>query len=510
MKRTVVLLVLDGWGIGREDESNPIFTAKPENFAWLAANYPLTSLQASGISVGLPWGETGNSEVGHLTMGAGKVLYEHFPRIELSIHDGSFFENAVLKNAFAHARNNNSSINFVGLLSKANTHASLTHLQALIKMAEKEGVDRVNLQLFTDGKDSPPRSAEDFLKTLPQEKLGVLMGRHYALDREEHWRLTEAAHNVLIGKSGQVVTNYGDALQAAYAKDGTEEYLPPIQVNPERVIKENDAVVFFNFREDGIKQLAESFLKKDFKAFATTPFQNIYFATMTKYEDSFTTPVVFPPEVVAEPLGKVLGDKGKTQLRLAETYKYAHITYFFNGYREGPFKNEYRVLVPSITTFHPEEQPKLMASAITDRLIPAIENQSFDFILVNYANADVIGHTGNMDAALETVKVLDTELGRILKVAINPQTVLMITGDHGNIENILDLMTGRPERQHDPSPVPFYLVGQEFKNRKFINWQNLTNDTLGVLSDIAPTILELLELPKPPEMTGHSLLKQLI
>lgn len=510
MKRTIVLIVLDGWGIGRNDESNPIFTAKPENFSWLVQNYPITSLQASGISVGLPWGEIGNSEVGHLTMGAGKVLYQHYPRIMLSIRDGSFYENAALKNAFAHAKEHNSSVNIVGLLSKANVHASLDHLEALLKMAEKENFDRVNLHLFPDGKDSPAKSASEFIKHVPWDKIGSLTGRYYALDREERWQLTQVTYEAMVGRSGQVAPDPETALQAVYAQNQSEEYLPPLRLNPERAIKDGDAIIFMNYREDSAKQLASPFIQKNFSKFQTIPMPNLYLTTMTQYSKDFAVPVVFPPENISNPLGKILADNEKTQLRLGETYKYSHITYFFNGYREEPFKNEYRVLVPSQTSLHPDKDPKLMAPAITDRLLPAIENQSFDFILVNYANADVLAHTGNMEAAIEGVKTLDTELGRILKVALNPQTVLMITGDHGNVEMMLDLMTGRPERQHDPNPVPFYLVGQEFKNRKFINWQNLANDTLGVLSDITPTILELMQIQKPNDMTGHSLLKQLL
>jgi 2,3-bisphosphoglycerate-independent phosphoglycerate mutase len=458
----------------------------------------------------LPWGETGNSEVGHLAMGAGKVLYQHYPRIMLSIRDGSFYDNPALKGAFDHARKNGSSVNLVGLLSKANVHGSLDHLEALLKMAEKENFSKVNLHLFMDGKDSPARSASNFMKQLPQDKIATLTGRYYALDREERWQLIQVTYGAMVGQSGQIAPNPETALNAIYAQDQTEEYLPPIRINPDLSVKDGDAMIFFNYREDGAKQMATPFIMKGFSKFQTVPMPNLYVATMTQYEKDFNVPVAFIPEFIENPLGKILADNGKNQLRLGETYKYSHITYFFNAYREEPFKNEYRVLIPSAASLHPDQNPKLMASAITDRLLPAIENQSFDFILVNYANPDVLAHTGNIEAAIQGVKTIDEELGKILKVAINPQTILMITGDHGNVEMMLDLMTGRPERQHDPNPVPFYLIGQEFKNRKFINWQNIEEDTLGVLSDIAPTILELLQIPTPPDMTGHSLLKQLM
>jgi 2,3-bisphosphoglycerate-independent phosphoglycerate mutase len=508
-KKRAVLIILDGWGIGSNTESNPIYVVKPPTFKWLEENYPMTSLQASGISVGLPWGEVGNSEVGHLTIGAGKVLYQYYPKITMAIEDGSFFENKALKDAFAHARANNGAVNLVGLLTKANVHASLDHLKALIKMAQEENAGTINLHLFADGKDSPPHTFESFLKEIPHEYLASVIGRYYGMDRDGNWRLTQTAYQIMTGQLGRIVDDPAAIVQATYEGGNTEEYLPGMRFSDSKKIADGDAVIFFNYREDSIRQIASSFILKDFKEFPVMDFQNLYVATMTHYDDRFSVPVVCAADVVTEPLGKVVSDRGLAQLRIAETYKYAHVTYFFNGLHEPPYKGEYRTLVPSLPSLHHEDHPEMMATAITDRLIEAMQSRSFDFILVNYANPDTIAHTANYNAAIEAVKVIDREIGRVLKVAENPETLLVITSDHGNIEEMISQMTGLPESQHDASPVPFHLVCAEYKGRKFSNQKNLVLETAGALSDVAPTILEIMDIPKPEEMTGRSLLEEL-
>src|SRR3989344_1724550 len=510
MKKTLILVVLDGWGIGRNDETNPVYITNPKNFAWLNENFPVTSLQASGIAVGLPWGEVGNSEVGHLTLGAGKILYQYYPKITMMIQDKTFFSNPTLKDAFAHARKNNSAINFVGLLSKGNVHASVEHVQALLKMAELEKIGNAQLHLFADGKDTPPHTLETFLRDIPKEKIATLAGRYYGMDRNRNWALTQIAYENLTGQSGMIVTDAHPTIEETYKRGLTEEYLPPRRIGKDKIIRENDAIVFFNFREDSIRQLAESFIMPGFEEFPTKDFKNVYIATMTQYEERFAVPVICRMENVLSPLGKVLSDAGKNQLRLAETYKYAHVTFFFNGYQEAPFPNEYRIVIPSISTARVEDHPEMMAGPITDRLIDAIESHGFDFILVNYANPDTIAHSANYEAGLRTVETIDKELGRILKVAINPETVLVITSDHGNIEEMINPTTGVSESQHDPNPVPFYLIAPEFEGKKFANWKNLSSETMGSIADVAPTILELMEIRKPPEMTGRSLLEGIL
>lgn len=509
MKRTVILAVLDGWGIGRDDESNPIHMVKPQTLERLANEYPLTSLQASGISVGLPWGEVGNSEVGHLTLGAGKVLYQYYPKITMAVQDGTFFENAGFKKAFAHAKENNSFVNIVGLLSKGNVHASIEHLEALIKMADKEGVQNLRLHLFADGKDMPPKTLESLLKLLPQEKLATLIGRYYAMDREGNWGLTQDAYKLLT-ENGPKTPDPAAVIAATYAKGLTEEFLPGIRYQENGAISPKDSIIFLNYREDSIRQIAESFIVKDFAEFPRKDLPDLFIATMTHYKDGFDVEVAFASDTVKIPLGKVLSDQGLIQLRLAETYKYAHVTYFFNGYIEDKFPNEYRVLIPSEPIPHPDEHPQMMASAVTDRLIAAIEERVYDFILVNYANGDTIAHTGNYHAAEEAIRTVDAALDRVLKAVEATDSVLLITADHGNVEEMLNPMTGQPETQHDPSPVPFHLVAKEFKGRKFANYADYKQETLGILSDVAPTILAIMNLPKPEDMNGESLLRNLV
>lgn len=509
MRRTVALIILDGWGIGQNNASNPIYVAGLKNFKYLEENYPVGSLQASGISVGLPWGEVGNSEVGHLTLGAGKTVYQYYPKITLALRDGSFFENPVLKAAFAHAKANGGAVNLVGLLTKANTHASLEHLSALIAMGEKENVP-VNLHLFADGVDSPPRTLETLLERIPKERLATLTGRYYAMDREQNWQLVEQAYNCIIGKSGADAHDLPSAFAAFAAKNMADEFFPPSIVDKTKCLKDGDALFFFNYREDSIRELSEAFAAPGFDKFTTAKFANMLTATMTRYEESSPAPVAFPADTVEMPLGKVLSAAGKNQLRLAETFKYGHVTYFFNGHEEQPFPNEYRVLIPSLKATDPSEHPELMAAEVTNRLVEAIQNQAFDFVLVNYSNPDTIAHTGNYDASIEAAKVIDREIGKVVGAAEAAGALVLITSDHGNLEELLNPMTGRAETQHDANPVPFYLVGAEFKGRKFSNWQNLKNETTGILADVAPTVLALMGIPPPPEMTGENLLRDLV
>ncbi|MBM3256808.1 MAG: 2,3-bisphosphoglycerate-independent phosphoglycerate mutase [Candidatus Liptonbacteria bacterium] len=509
MTKTIVLAILDGWGIGRNDESNPIYVAQPPTLTALTREFPITSLQASGIAVGLPWGEVGNSEVGHLTLGAGKTLYQYFPKITLAIQGGMFFENEALRSACAHVRKNNSTLHLAGLLSNANVHASMEHIQALLALAEREKIPKVKLHIWTDGKDGPPKTAAKLLAELPKEKIASMCGRYYAMDRNQNWQLTKATYDLMTGGVGMPAADPLSALEATYQKGLTEEYLPLLRIQPEGKLQDNDALIFWNFREDSMRQLGEAFLKPGFNAFPRASLQNLYIVTMTPYAKSIPAPAAFLPDIVQEPLGKVLSDQGKNQLRVAETYKYAHVTYFFNGYIEQPFKNEYRVLVPSLSTAKPEEHPEMRASAITDRVIEALSNNSFDFILVNYANPDTMAHTAHYEASIAAVRVIDQEIARIVK-ALQSDQVLILTGDHGNVEQVLNPTTGMLESQHDPNPVPFHLVGSAFRGRAFANANRLATETMGTLADVAPTILELFEIPKPPEMNGTGLLEGLV
>ena len=522
----VILVILDGWGLGAQDTTNPIYNVKPNSINYIKSHFPAGALQASGIAVGLPWGEEGNSEVGHLTIGAGKVLYQHFPRISMAIENGEFFKNAILLKAVEHVKKNNSALNIIGILADGNVHSSIDHLQALIKLGKEKGVQKINLHLFADGKDSPQKSVLQLLDSLNLEtlnsetssqskvRLASLSGRYYAMDRDKHWDRTEVCYNALVGKA-TIINDVKTFVNDHYKKGLIDEYIQPVVIGPENnSIKDNDAIVFFNYREDSIRQIAESFANPNFKDFKNNPLKNIYLCSMTNYfNDGFGNDVAFPPEVVENPLGKVISDNEKNQLRIAETEKYAHVTYFFNGLKDAPLAKEYRILIPSKGVAHHDERPEMMANEITTRVIQSIEERNMDFILVNYANADVIAHTGNYDAAVMAVKTIDQELEKLLKTVLAADnTTLVITGDHGNVEQMIDPRTGLPETKHNISPVPIYIISKKFEKPTKTNEQIIQSETepAGFLSDVAPTVLELMGITKPAEMTGESLLKKLI
>lgn len=510
-KRTVVLVILDGWGIGRNDPTNPIYIAQPQNINYIKANYQAGALQASGIAVGLPWGEEGNSEVGHLTIGAGKVIYQHYPRITMAIRNGQFFQNKALVAAVEQVVKQRAALNLVGILSEGNVHASLEHLNALIEFAKKLGAQKINLHLFSDGKDSPPKSFLQLLeKVSPAGKLASLSGRHYAMDRDQHWDRTQQTYEVLLGR-GPEINNVKEYVEQNYARGLTDEYFEPVRLTGTQQIKENDSLIFFNFREDSMRQIASPFAIPKFSYFPTALLPNLLVVTMTQYSDKFSNAqVLFPPEKIEQPLGLVLSQTDKLQLRIAETEKYAHVTYFFNGLKDSPLKGEYRLLVPSRNVVHHDQYPEMMAEEISNRIVQAIQEGEMDFILANLANPDVIAHTGNFDAALRAIRVVDQEMGKIMKVVLQREAVLIISADHGNVEQMINPLTGIPETKHDPNPVPVYIVGNGFASAKDAAGINRSEtETVGIIADIAPTALTLLGIPKPAEMSGESLLGRL-
>lgn len=515
MRRTVVLAILDGWGLGASDQSNPIYIAQPPTISFIERSFQAAALQASGIAVGLPWGEEGNSEVGHLTIGAGKTLYQYFPRISLAIRNKTFAENDVLQKAFLHARKNSSAVHLIGLLSESNVHSSQEHIFALIDLAKKEKISKLFLHIFSDGRDSAPKSVEKLLEILNVKlsETGIgsvvnIAGRYYAMNRDEHWDRTERVYQLLTNDNTPI-GNLHTATKATYDKGLNDEYIEPVALNGPHPIQSNDSVVFFNFREDSIRQIVTPFVEPLFSRFTTKKLENVYIATMTQYHESFVNAnVAFPPEQVTNPLGRVLATSKKTQLRVAETQKYAHVTYFFNGLRDEPFPDEYRILIPSSTPLKIEENPGMMARSITDRVLSALGGVEFDFILVNYPNPDVIAHTGNYDATVAAIKIVDRELERLTKAVLAGDHIMLVTSDHGNAEKVLDLTTGEIETQHNASPVPIYLVGNECR----LSSPRPPHETLqviGILADIAPTILAIMGISKPHEMTGESLLGQL-
>jgi 2,3-bisphosphoglycerate-independent phosphoglycerate mutase len=521
VKQTIVLIILDGWGVGKNDQLNPIFAANLPNINYIKANFPSACLQASGIASGIPWGEEGNSEIGHLTIGAGKVVYQNYSMVTISVRNGSFLKNETIKKIFERAKRNDSEVHLIGLLSEGNVHSSLEHLNALIQFAEREKPKALNLHLISDGRDSSPTASIDLIKRLDEIlaaspdahcRIASISGRYYAMDRDKHWDRTQKYYKTITEKNTALIDNIENYIQENYNKGITDEYILPAIASPDAFIKDKDSVLFFNFREDRMRQIVEPFINKNFNIFPVGNFSDLYVATMVSYDDRFNAPVAFYKEIVTNPLSKVLSNNGKVQFKIAEAEKYAHVTYFFNGENEAPFNNEYRVLIPSRNDVSHDEHPEMMANEITQRLVAAIEEQSYDFILANYANADIIAHTGNYNATLKAVSVIDEQIGKIMAAALEHNAVLILTSDHGNAEVVFDPKTGEIETKHDASPVPIYLIAKQFKLKESKSQAEILNSekaSVGVLADIAPTILDLIKIPKPKEMTGQSLLNSL-
>ncbi|MCS6788998.1 MAG: 2,3-bisphosphoglycerate-independent phosphoglycerate mutase [Patescibacteria group bacterium] len=507
MNKSVALIVLDGLGLGLQRETNPVYAASPQNLLELEKQFPVTSLSASGITVGLPWGEEGNCEAGHLTMGAGKIFYQNYPLITMAIKDGSFFKNKNLNQALDFVRKNNSKVNLVGLLSKGISESALEHIQALVEIMEDKKINYA-FHFFADGIDSPKNSFLNLLKNFSKEKLGSVIGRYYALDHKNNFNLVKRAYDCLIGDINEV-SNFEEIIKNHYEKGLNDNILPPILINKNKAIQENDAVIFFNFKEDNVKSIVEPFFNYNFDKFNIKKFNNLFILTMVQYDKNFNLPYIFEPQIINKPLSLILSENNKSQFKISESLKYSLITFYFNGLNKDVYENEFRVSIPSGLNADLVNHPEMASRQITDRLIEAINNKSFDFILANYANLDILGHLADFDLAVKAIKIIDQEIGRLVKSALDNDVILIITSDHGKIEQIINLMTGELNTEHTKNPVPLYLIGNEFKGKKFPNFDNFYNETLGLLSDVAPTILELMNIPKPEEMTGKSLLKDL-
>ncbi|MEK7643399.1 MAG: 2,3-bisphosphoglycerate-independent phosphoglycerate mutase [Patescibacteria group bacterium] len=521
--RPLVLAIFDGFGVNTLPGESPLQMAKHPQLDDLNQWYLMTTLQASGLAVGLPWGEEGNSEVGHLTMGSGRVLYHHLPRIIVSIQDGTFFENQAFINAAQHVKTNNSTFHVVGLFSSGSVHAYVDHLYALMKFAHEQGLEKIALHLFGDGRDAPVREMKTFLPQLeeriegqfPKAYIASIMGRHFSMDREERWELTQQAYDCLVGVKGATFDRPGKFIDEQYQAGITDEFFTPAwridaEGKPKGRIQNGDAVVIFNFREDSIRQITHSFLDHDFVRFPRTALTDVFTVTMTEYEKGLNAHVAFPPLDIEWPLARVISYANLKQLHVAETEKYAHVTYFFNGGKEQPFPGEDRKLIPSARVPF-NQKPEMSAREITDALLAEIGN--YDFILVNFANADMVGHTGDFDATTKSIEILDECLGRIKEKILEVGGVMILTADHGNAEEKRYRITGEPRTKHSSNPVPFYLFGKQFKRKTPRSEQEVKAalaSVEGVLSDIGPTMLNLMQLEVPAEMTGIDLLPRLL
>ncbi len=512
--RPVMLAILDGWGERQETEGNGIRLAKTPNMDHWRATRPWTLLRAAERAVGLPPGQMGNSEVGHLNLGAGFVVMQDITLIDDSIADGSFFENEALVGAVRHVAENDARLHIIGLLGTGGVHSHMNHEKALLELARRNGLKRVFVHAFTDGRDTMPQSGLGFMNDLEayMAEIGVgavasFVGRYYAMDRDKRWERTKLAYDLMTKGEGRPAPSAAAAIQRSYDEGVTDEFIKPAVIvrpdgAPVATIRDGDSVICFNFRADRVRQITRAFVIQDFNGFAREWLRNLFYVTMTEYEKGLPVHVAFENEDVAVPLAKVLSDAGLRQLHVAETEKYAHVTFFFNGGREEPFPGEDRLLVPSpkeVPTY--DQKPEMSAYGIRDGILQALDAGAYDFIIVNFANADMVGHTGVIPAVVKAVETVDACLGAIVPKVLEQGGAVLITADHGNAELLIDPATGGPHTAHTTNPVPCVLVAAEGLGLDHVRLRSG-----GRLSDVAPTILDLLGIPPAPEMTGKSLI----
>lgn len=517
MYKPIVLIILDGWGISQNNKGNAIKEATLPTIDKLNEFYPKVALQASGISVGLPWGESGNSEVGHMTIGAGKIIYQNMPRISLAIQNGEFFKNEAFLNSINNAKKNNGALHLMGLLGKGSVHSHTDHIYALLELAKNQQMEKVYLHIFTDGRDSEMTSGVQKIQELQKKiaqlsigKIATISGRYFAMDRNNNWDRVEKAYNAMVKGEGKKITDPVEYLKNSYAEKIFDEYIEPACVKEkgefQGKIQDGDSVIFFNFREDRSRQITKAFVLPGFEKFKRVLLKNLDFATMVQYEENLPVNVAFPPIKTVECLGKILSKNNLKQLRISETEKFAHVTYFFNVGNEEPYPQEDRIIINSnskVARF--DEAPEMMADEITEKVIVTLEKNRYNFILINYANSDIIAHTGNEKATIKALEKVDECLSKLIPAVLRQEGCLIITSDHGNAEEMINVHSGEIDTEHSVNPVPlWFITSKNHSAREKINDEDIKVE--GFLSDIAPTILELLEIPKPAEMTGESLL----
>lgn len=507
-KNLTALLILDGWGIGKDYPGNAITKSNTKNYDNLVSQYPFTGLHASGLEVGLPEGQMGNSEVGHLNMGAGRVVYQELTRITKSIEDGDFFEKEEFLEAIENCKKNNTALHLMGLLSDGGVHSHTSHLYALLELAKKEGLKDVFVHCFLDGRDTPPQSGKGYLHLLEtkMDELGVgkvatIMGRYYALDRDQRWDRVEKAYNAMVSGEGDQVLSSEECLVAAYPRQVTDEFVPPTVVmkdgQPIGKIRNGDSVIFTNFRPDRAREITRAIVDNDFHGFRRKEMVKTHFVCMTMYDTSIEkVEVAFKPQKYKNTLGEYLGKMGKKQLRIAETEKYAHVTFFFNGGEESPNTEEERVLIPSPKVATYDLEPEMSAKKIKNEAIKRIKSGEYDFMVLNFANPDMVGHTGEMEPTMRGVEEVDRCLGEVVEAIIETGGKALITADHGNAERMIDEAGGKLTA-HSTNKVPCIIVGEDDIDLE-----------MGKLSNIAPTLLDMMNLEIPEEMNEKSLIKR--
>lgn len=514
MKKPLLLAILDGWGFPEKvfPPGDAINQADKPNFEYLWDNYPHTILASSGEEVGLPEGQMGNSEVGHLNIGAGRIVYQELTRINKALREGSFSKNVVLQWGMDECLKNNKALHLMGLLSDGGVHSHLEHLYALLEMAREKNIKNVYIHAFLDGRDVAPTSGIKYIKALEEKchqlglgQIATVMGRYYAMDRDKRWERIELAYRALVEGEGKKATMASMAIEQSYESKETDEFVKPTVIvdetgEPIATIKTGDTIIFYNFRADRARQITRTFVDEDFSYFKLSEkCKKVNYICMTQYEADIKAPVAFPPQDLENTLGEVLSKKGLKQLRIAETEKYAHVTFFFNGGIEEPNQGEDRILIPSPKVATYNLQPEMSACQIADKVNEKIQTKEYDFILLNFANPDMVGHTGDLKATIKAIEVVDQCLGKIYKIMQEVGGTLLITADHGNAECMLERESQKPITAHTCNSVPFILVRDDLKNSKL---------RAGSLQDIAPTILELMKIEQPKEMTGKSLLSK--
>ena len=508
MAKRVLLCIMDGWGISAGSEKfDATKLAQPIYVPQLEKEEKFIKIKADGENVGLPEGQMGNSEVGHLNLGAGRIVYQDLSKINNAIKDGSFFKNERFLNAIEHAKKNNSSLHIYGLVSTGGVHSSLDHLLALIKMASESGLTKVYVHAFLDGRDTPPASACEYLEIVENElkkynlpPIATVIGRYYIMDRDNRWDRVEKGYNALLLGEGEKANTAIEGVKNSYAKGENDEFvLPTVIGGAESRINDNDSIIFFNYRPDRAREITKAMNFADFDGFDRKKvLKNILYTTMTSYEATFTYPVAFPKEKLVNILGDVLEANGINQFRTAETEKYAHVTFFFNGGIDEPQVHETRVLVasPKVATY--DLQPEMSAPEVCENVLKAIDDTKYQFILVNFANPDMVGHTGDIEAATKACKVVDECVGKIAKACKENDIVMLLTADHGNSETMVDESTGKPQTAHTTNEGPFVMINAP---------KELELRETGALCDVAPTVLQLFGIEQPKEMTGKSLIK---
>ena len=504
-KKPVMLMILDGWGVAPASDVNAATLAQTPNLDRYFAEFPHTTLEASGMEVGLPEGQIGNSEVGHLNIGAGRIIYQSLTRITKAIKDGDFFDNEVLCACMDKTKNAGKALHLMGLLSDGGVHSNIDHLIALLKMAKARGLEKVYVHAFLDGRDVPPKSAVGFIKQLQEAiagmafgKIATVMGRYYAMDRDNRWDRIEKAYKTLVLGEGNLVADPVQGVEASYEVGVTDEFVEPMVVEGvDAKITSGDGIIFFNFRPDRARQITRALNDAEFSHFERSASAlPVNYVCMTQYDATIDAPVAYPPEEYNDTLGEVLAKEGKHQLRIAETEKYAHVTFFFNGGVEEPNLNEERILInsPKVATY--DLQPEMSAYDVTDALLAELDKDKFDVVVLNYANPDMVGHTGVLPAAIKAMEAVDECVGKVVDKVLSLGGSVCITADHGNLEKMAEA-DGTPHTAHTTNIVPFILVSNE--EHKLHS---------GVLADIAPTMLELLNIEKPAVMTGSSLIEK--